>query len=465
MLKLQKVVERIRGDRVLLVLASIAKRERVGVYLVGGTIRDLTLGKGRQDYDFVLHQRDMDLVYKISQELKGHLFSIGKDEKRRVHRILTANEILDFNAIDGSTIQEDLKKRDFTINAMAYSLHEHRFYFHPGSEEDIDKKLIRMVSSEGFTQDPLRMIRGVRYLCVLEGFRLDEKTKGVIRRRSSLVRTISVERIKMEMDRILLSTKPFLGMRELAALGLIPEIFPEFQIPQGLKRTDLLRVDAFSHYLRFLRCLDRWNGWEGDLSLHTDERLILSYAALFTDMGRIQVTDNHWATGKSVSQESSSHLAYEIMTRMKFSNRFKELVKQVMDNHANLLKLSRSPVDEKALRQFVHHVGTSIRLLIIFSLLDQRASADHGLSPQSQRLVLLCRRIRALYKREDIISPPTLITGRDVMRLGYEPGPVVGHILHRIQEKQIRGEIGDREQALIFLRQTFGKEENSHTSR
>jgi len=463
MLELQKIIERIREDRVLIALISIAKRERVEIYLVGGTIRNLTLGRGRQDYDFVLHQSDMNLVHEFRQELKGHLFSMGKDEKKRVYRILTANEILDFNALDGSTIQEDLKKRDFTINAMAYSLHEHRFYFHPGSEEDIDKKLIRMVSKEGFDRDPLRMIRGVRYLCILEGFRLDEKTKGVIRRRSTLVRTIPVERIKMEMDRILLSTKPFLGMEELAALGLFSEMFPEFQIPQDLTRIDLSRVDPFSHYLRFLRCLGQWNGWEGDLPLHTQERLILSYAALFTGMGRIHFTDDHRPREKSVSQKSSSHVAYEIMTRMKFSNRFKELVKKLMDHHANLLKLSRSPVDQKTLRQFIHHVGTPVRLLITFSFLDQRASPNDELSPQGQKLVQLCRRIKALCKGGDIISPPTLITGRDVMRLGYEPGPVVGHILHCVQEKQIRGEIGDREQALIFLRETFGKEEGSHS--
>jgi tRNA nucleotidyltransferase/poly(A) polymerase len=464
MLKLQKIIERIHGDRVLMALASIAKRERVEVYLVGGTIRDLTLGRGRQDYDFVLHQRDMNFVDKLRQELKGHLFPMGKDEKQRVYRILTGNEILDFNAIDGSTIQEDLNKRDFTINAMAYSLHEHRFYFHPGSEKDIDKKLIRMVSPEGFDRDPLRMIRGVRYLSILEGFRLDEKTKGVIRRKQSLVRTISVERIKMEMDRILLSPKSFLGMRELAVLGLLSEIFPELQIPQGLKRMNLFQADAFSQYLQFLKCLGQWNGWEGDLPLHTKERLILSYVALFTGMRRIQVTDNHSATRKSISQESYSHLAYEIMIRMKFSNRFKELVKKLMDHHGNLLKLSRSPVDQKPLRQFVHHVGTPVRLLIIFSLLDQRASANAGLSPPDQKLVQLCRQIKVLCKGRDIMSPPTLITGRDVMRLGYEPGPVVGLILHYIQERQIRGEIGDREQALNFLRETFGKEEGSHAS-
>ncbi len=445
-------------------LASIAKRERAEVYLVGGTIRDLTLGRGRQDYDFVLHQRDMTFVHKLCQELKGHLFSMGKDEKQRVYRILTGNEILDFNSIDGSTIQEDLNKRDFTINAMAYSLRDHRFYSHPGSEEDIDKKVIRMVSSEGFRRDPLRMIRGVRYLCILEGFQLDEKTKGVIRGKSGLVRGISVERIKMEMDRILLSPKPFLGMRELAALGLFPEIFPELQIPGGLKPMDLFRLDAFSQCLRFFRCLGQWNGWEGDLPIHTEEMLILSYVALFAGMRRIRVTGNQWAREKSIPQESPSHLAYEIMTRMKFSNRFKELVKRLMDHHANLLKLSRSTVGQKDLRQFIHHVGTPVRLLIIFSLLDQRASVDNGLSRKDQKLVRLCHRIKALCKGGKIMPPPTLITGRDVMRLGYEPGPVVGHILHCVREKQIRGEIGDRQQALIFLRETFGKKEGSHTS-
>ena len=241
-------------------LASIAKRERAEVYLVGGTIRDLTLGRGRQDYDFVLHQRDITFVQRVRQELKGHLFSMGRDEKQRVYRILVGNEILDFNAMDGSTIQEDLQKRDFTINAMSYSLNEHRFYFHPGSEEDIDKKIIRMVSPEGFDQDPIRMIRGIRYLCILEGFRLDEKTKGITRRKAGLIRSASVERLKVEMDRILLSPKPFLAMRELAALGLLPEILPELRIPQDVKRMALFRMGAFSHYLRFLRCLSQWNG-------------------------------------------------------------------------------------------------------------------------------------------------------------------------------------------------------------
>ena len=459
MLKLQKVIERIHRDRVLMTLACIVKRERVKVYLVGGTIRDLALGRDRQDYDFVLHQGDMTFVHKLSHELKGHLFSMGKDEKQRVYRILAGSDILDFNVMDGATIGGDLKKRDFTINAMAYSLHEHRFYFHPGSEEDIDEKLIRMVSPDGFDRDPLRMIRGVRYLGILEGFRLDGRTKRVIRRKASLIRSIPVERIKMEMDRILLSPKPFFAMGELATLGLLPEIFPELQMPQRLKRKALFRMDTFSHYLRFLKCLAQWNGWEGDLPLHTEERLILSYIALFTSMGRILATGDQWAGEKTIS-----HLAYEIMTRMKFSNRFKELIKKLMDHHVNLLKISRSRVGQKALKQFIYQVGAPVRLLIILSLLEQRASANDVLSREDQNLVQLCHRIKDLCKGGDIISPPTLITGRDVMGLGYEPGPVVGYILHCVREKQIRGEIGDREQALAFLRDTFGKEHGSQAS-
>ncbi len=456
MLKLGEMIKMIHEDRTLMVLTCIAKRERVQVYLVGGAIRDLILGGGRGDYDFVLQQGDIAFVHELSRELKGHLFSMGKDEKARVYRILAGNDILDFNAMDGSTIREDLSRRDFTINAMAYSLSEQRFYSHPGAEEDIEKKLIRMVAPEGFDRDPLRMIRGIRYLSVLEDFQLDEETRGAIRRKTRLVRSIPVERIKMEVDKILLSPKPFLAMGECVALDLLPEIFPELQIPGRLRRTALFRTDAFSHYLRFLKDLAQWNGREGDSPLQTEERLILSYIALFASMRGTLAAANQWPGKKPMS-----HLAYEIMTRMKFSNRFKELVKKLMDHHGDLVRLSRSRVNQKALKQFVHQVGAPVRLLITFSLLEQRADANSGLSREEQILAQLCHRIKDLCTGGDIISPPALITGRDVMTLGYEPGPVVGYILRCVREKQVRGEIGERQQALVYLRETFGREHRS----
>jgi poly(A) polymerase len=440
----------------LMALTSIVKRERVEVYLVGGAIRDLALGSGRQDYDFVLHGRDIPFVHKLSRELRGHLFSMGRDEKRRVYRILARNDLLDFNAMDGSTIGEDLQRRDFTINAMAYCLHEGRFHLYPGSDEDLHNKLIRMVSAEGFDRDPLRMIRGVRYLGLLEGFRLDQRTKGVIRRKAPLIRSISVERIRMEMDRIFLSPRPPLAMEELVDLGLLWEIFPELQNSEDRKRTALRRKDAFSHYLRFLECLSRGNGWEAGLPVPAEERLILSYVGLFTGMGKTLAT-----TGKDpVSQVVPSRLTDEIMTRMRFSNRFGQLIKKLMHHHADLVELSRSTGDRKALKQFVHRVGLPVRSLIAFSLLEERARETDESSPSDQNLTELCHRIKDLYTGEDIVSPPPLVTGRDVMRLGYEPGPVVGHILQYIREKQIRGEIGDRRQALAFLQETFGEEAN-----
>ena len=306
MLRLQNVIELIHGDRALMIIACISKSEKVEVYLVGGAIRDLILGRGRGDYDFVLQQGDMAFVDDLSRELKGHLFSMGQDEKGRVCRILAGNDILDFNAMDGSTIGEDLSRRDFTINAMAYSLSEQRFSFHPGSEEDIENKLIRMVSPEGFDRDPLRMIRGVRYFSVLEGFQLDQETREAISRKARLVRGIPVERIKMEIDKILLSPKPFVAMGEFAALGLFPEIFPELQIPGQLKRAPLVRTDAFSHYIRFLKGLAQWNGWEGDSPLQTEERLILSYIALFASMRGILAAANQWPREKPTSQDRKS---------------------------------------------------------------------------------------------------------------------------------------------------------------
>jgi hypothetical protein len=118
-------------------------------------------------------------------------------------------------------------------------------------------------------------------------------------------------------------------------------------------------------------------------------------------------------------------------------------------------------VEQKTLRQIIHKIGTPVRLLIIFSLLDQRSRRKGALPHANQNLVHLCRRIEKLVKDGDIISPPPLITGKDVTRLGYAPGPVVGHILHCVREKQIRGEIGDRKQAMAFLRETFSRGDES----
>ncbi len=455
MLRLQEIIERIRGDRVLKHLASVVQRERVKLYLVGGAIRDLALDRSRGDCDFILHQRDMKAVNRLASELKGHLFFMGKHEKQGIYRILVGSDILDFSPMDGRTIGEDLEKRDFTINAMAYSLHGNRFYSHPGSEEDIKKKLIRMVSPEGFDRDPLRMVRAVRYLSTLEGFRLDERTKGVIRRKATLIKSTPVERIKMELDRILLSPEPHLAVRELVALGLLPEIFPELQVYRGRQREALMRKGAFSHLLRFLRFLSQWNGWEGNLSLPAEERLILSYTALVRAIGKILTTGPQRA-----GKEFPSQPAYEIMTRMKFSNRFRETVQKLINHYGNLLELSRSGVDQKALRQFIHLVGAPVRLLIAFSLLEKRAGTHAGPSRKDHNLVRVCHRIKDLCTSEDIISPPPLITGTDIMRLGYEPGPVVGYILNCVREKQIRGEIGDRQQALAYLREAFKREDD-----
>ena len=110
MFKLHELLERIHGDRVLMALEGIVQRERTKLYLVGGTIRDLALGSDRRDYDFILQRREMGFVPRLALELKGHFFSIGRDEKQRVCRILLGDDILDFTAMDGSTIGEDLGK-------------------------------------------------------------------------------------------------------------------------------------------------------------------------------------------------------------------------------------------------------------------------------------------------------------------------------------------------------------------
>ena len=198
--------EEIHKDPVLAALSRLAKENRIPLFLVGGYLRDLLLGTHAKDYDFALPKDASSSIERIEETLCLHFFKVGKEEANTItYRIIKEEMSVDITFLQGQTIEEDLKRRDFTINAMALSLRDETFHRFEGSLEDIDKKLIRTVSDYSIDQDPLRMLRAVRYLCTLEGFRMDEHLIREISSKKEEIRKIPGERIKIELDQIVLS--------------------------------------------------------------------------------------------------------------------------------------------------------------------------------------------------------------------------------------------------------------------
>jgi len=367
---------------------------------------------------------------------------------------------MDLTFLQGDTIEDDLLRRDFTINAMAFSLLKDTFHGGEGSLKDIQKKVIRTVSNHSIDQDPLRMLRAIRYRCTLDGFDLEEGLKEEIVFKKEKILSIPGERIKAELDQILLSSCPAIGMKSLFESELILVLFPELKGLKNLGQNEHHHLDVLSHLLLMTEKISWAFEWavqnHQEISLTQEDRLSLYYAALFHDMGK-QDTYSRDEKGKIHFYDHetfSVQAAEKIMERLRFSNLMKMKVLRLIKNHMRMLNLSWE-TKETALKRLVNQMGEETPLLVLHTLADKEASRGI-LSIQIDEVVENnCLRILKLFNIKDIVHPPPFITGYDVMAFGYSPGPRVGQILDVIRQKQVEGEIKNREEALRILREKF----------
>ena len=443
-------------------LSTLARKRRIPLFLVGGYLRDLFLGTRRKDYDFALPKDASSAIVLVEEALGLHFFKVGKEERNTItHRAIQEGLSIDLAFLQGETIEGDLRKRDFTINAMAFSLRDETFHRVEGSLEDLDKKLIRTVSDTSIDQDPLRMLRAIRYFCTLEGFGVDENLVREISSKKEQIRKIPGERIKAELDRILLSSRPFAGMKFLNESTLLLTLFPELGGLENLGQGEYHHLNVLPHILLVIEKVSRVVEWAASrgmkISLAEEDWLALYYAVLFHDIGK---QDTYSEDGKGrvhfyFHESHSCQRAEEIMERLRFSNQLKNRVLHLVLHHMRILNLSGG-TKEGALKRLVNQMGEDTPLLILHTLADKEASRGI-LSIQIDDVVEShCVRIMELFGEKDLIHPPPLINGQDVMALGYSPGPKVGQILDFLRQKQVEGDIKDREEALRMLKEEFG---------
>ena len=458
---LNQVRKKIHQDPILSKLAKLAREKKIPLFLVGGYIRDLFIGTPGKDYDFTLSKEASFCIAAIEETLHLHFFKVGKEEMNTTtYRTMKENMSIDLTFLQGDTIEDDLIRRDFTINAMAFSLQNETFHGVEKNLEDIEKKLIRPVSSHSIDQDPLRMLRAIRYRCTLDGFDMDKGLKEEILFKKEKILRIPGERIKTELDQILLSSCPAMGMKSLFESELFLTLFPELKGLENLGQNEHHHLDVLSHTLLIIEKMSWAFEWVAqnhrNIFLTQEDWLSLLYAGLFHDIGKQDTysKDEKERVHFYYHESFSVQAAERIMERLRFSNPMKNKILHLIRNHMRILNLSWE-TKETALKRLVNQIGEETPLLVLLTLADKEASRGI-LSIQIDEVVEKhCLRILELFKEKEIVHPPPLITGYDVMALGYSSGPRVGQILDFIRQKQVEGEIQNREEALRVLREKF----------
>ena len=419
------------------------------IYLVGGAIRELILNKSPNDYDFALSDaRDIKTFEAI---FHAPAFILGK-KPIQTHRIIVRDRSLDITILK-DTIDEDLKRRDFTINAIAYNVRNNSITDTLQGIEDIGRRVIRYPDENSIINDPLRMLKAVRHFTILRDFSLDNDLTRSITELKHLINNVAPERIKYEMDMILTSANVAAGMKRLEELGLLFEIFPELYSLKLLDEEKQFTLETFGHTIDGFNYLHQNAGY-----CNADEKHLkdVGYALLFHDLGKAhtysydgQKNAVHFLYHERFSRE----LAQTIMERLKFSTQETREILALIEHHMRIFLISNDDSTEKAIRRVVYKIGELVPSLVLLTLCDMYGSSGGKDNPSTERVKARCNDILAMFHEWKKKPLPKLINGRDLLSLGFAEGPSVGKALNEIREKQIAGEMATKEEAMVLAQE------------
>lgn len=452
-MNLKEAERRILDDPIVRLVTEEASKHKVRLYLVGGAVRDHILGRPHRDYDFIIEGNPHPLLRSLGVFFETKYFPLGRKEK--IYRLVKGGKVLDFSILSGKDIMEDLSRRDFTINAIAYSPQYRKFYSHPESFKHLSEKKLVLLSSRAIVEDPLRMLRAFRYKATLN-FELSEELKEEILQKRELLKTVSPERILMEMEEILLGENASQALLMMADLYVLDVIFPEMENLRNLQQGENHLRDAFEHSVWVTIWALKLAKENKVIPFSQDPKdlLVIGWSALFHDLGKPETkTIDEKGKAHFYGHESISKIkAEKIMERYPFPSDIKKRILSIIANHMRPLQLIKTNFSEKSLRRLAHEMGEDIKPLLILSI----AETEEKEKKEEKKLLLeLSRKILELVEKESIIHPPRLLTGKDLLQMGFQPGKYMGQILKEIMQLQIEGVIKNREEAIEYVKKNY----------
>ena len=465
------------------------------IYLVGGAVRDLLLGRAVKDFDFLAPEKAIQLGRKVANALKADFYPL--DPERGAGRVILNENgsriTLDFITIQGGDIDSDLAARDLTINAIAIDLRQPDALLDPfGGAADLIAKQVKACSPTSFSSDPVRIIRAVRMAAAF-GMRIDKDTRALMRAAASGLPSVSPERLRDEFLKLLAAPKPGASIRALDLLGALDPIFPEIPPLRKLEQPSPHDFDVWNHVLQVLNRLDRIMellgdglGAEGAGDMQSGlifqklgryrkqfkehlgvepvpdhSRLTLLYfAALFHDVGKgtTQSRDENGRIHFYDHENAGAEMTAERARALHLSNDEIAVLETIVQHHGRpymLTKEGGSP-SRRAIYRFFRDTGATGVEICLHSLADFMGKFEAQV-PQDEleeHLETLRTLLEAYFEHpREQVRPPALVNGEDLMRdLGLKPGPKIGELLEAVREAQAAGEVGDREGALQLAR-------------
>lgn len=462
----------------------------IEAYLVGGCVRDWLLGRFSHDIDFAVAGDGIELARQVANRTGGAFVLL--DEERRTGRVVLHREdhrrlFIDFAQLQGDDIIADLSKRDFTVNAMAVDIIESRIIDPYQGQRDLQLRLVRAVSERAFRDDPLRTLRAVRVAAQIQAS-IEPGTEELLREAVPLITTVSAERVRDELAKILDLPGAAQNLRYLDELSLLTAIIPELATLKGVEQSLPHYWDVFEHSLETVRRLDEvvealkgvvppdnelslihllLSPFSAQLCTHVSQLIsddrsrltVLKLIALLHDLGKpaTKSKDDEGKIHFYGHEEEGAKVVETILRRLRFGGSEVNLARTIVANHMRpSLLAEQEVVTKRAVYRFFRDTGDAGVDTLLFYLADHLATWGPNLRMDRwrRRVDFVASMLADYYERQQkVISPPKLISGHDLMEeFGLEEGPQIGQLLEAVREAQVEGEVKTREEALALVR-------------
>lgn len=463
-------------------LSGIAGRRPKGIYLAGGTVRDLILGRTPADVDITVACHAKAWAGELARLTGGAFVELGREEDAA--RVVCQSQVIDFSSFRAGavSIDQELTKRDLTINALGLCIDP--VFDGSGCVQgmefpvidplqgvgDLATGVVRVCSKQSLTDDPLRMLRVFRFAATL-GFDIVPETLTEVCRHRERIAQVAVERIAHELDLIMASARAYPAFVRMAGTGLLFEILPELRAGVGMEQPASHHLDVFDHLLETLHQMERiqddpgryFPGYRAVMEewLHQGNRSRqLKWAALLHDVGKPATFGINEDKGGRITFYNHDLQGADIFSalagRLRWSKEGTRGVAELIASHMRPFFLANNQrqgnLTLKACLRLVRKIGDKLPGLFMLAMADALAGKGEG-SPEEMEQEVAGLFERLWRVRQEYVAPvcsaPPLLSGHDLIKeLHLEPGPLFRIILEQVEEARMEHRISTRKQAL-----------------